>query len=183
MIQLLNLKLGSGAIVLPNDVKQLHLQFAPKINNGHAGARKFWRNALPRLKYHNPSIPVTVTRIKDQESPAVLTLAFGEPVSSLARDRNSLFPMTPASSVLDQPGIDRKEVIDVTDLHDSEILVRLKNLTKAVSVIPTMEEEEQLQKLELDQEKSRHDAQVNTEYLKRKRREKAFLDHVKGKVL
>ena len=185
MIQLLNLRLGSGAIVLPNDVRQVHLQFAPKINNGHAGARKFWRNALPRLKYHNPAIPMTVTRLKDQRSPATLTLSFGKPtaLSVLARNLNSLLSISPASTVQDQPDIDRKEIIDVTNLHDSEILIRLTKLTNATLVLPTIEEEEQLQKLEEEKAKHRQDSLVNTEYLERQRREKAFLNQVKGEVL
>lgn len=184
MIQLLNLKLGSGAIVLPNDVREVHLQFAPKINNGHGGARKFWRNALPRIKYHNPSIPMTVTRIKDQETPATLTLSFGRTTtSSMARDRTLLLTTTTqAASVEGQPGIDRKEVIDLTNLHDSEILARLTKLTNAIIVLPTAEEEEQLQKLEVEKAKSRQDALVNTEYLEQKRRANVFLDQVKGEV-
>lgn len=157
--------------MLPNDVRQVHLQFAPKINNGHAGARKFWRNALPRIKYHNPAIPITVTRLKDQKSHATLTLSFGGfTASSLTRDQN-------------QPGIDRKEVIDVTNLHDSEILARLTKLTNATLVVPTVEEEEQLQKLEVENSKRMQDALVNTEYLERKRREKVFLNQIKGDAL
>lgn len=126
-----------------------------------------------------------ITRSNDQESPATLTLSFGEPTasSSLARNRNLSLPMTTASSVLDQPGIDREEVIDMTNLHDSEILVRLTKLTNATQVLPSIEEEEQLQKLEEEKAKSRQDALVNMEYSERKRREKAFLDQVKGEVL
>lgn len=171
--------------MLHNDVRQVHLQLAPKINNGHAGARKFWRNALPRIKYHNPAIPMLVTRLKNQESPATLTLSFGgsSALSFLARNRNSTLSTTPASSVQDQPEIDHKEIMDVTNLHDSEILVRLTKLTNATLVLPTLEEEEQLQKLEVEKAKSRQDALVNAEYLGRKRRDKAFLDQVKGKVL
>lgn len=184
MIQLLNLKLGSGAIVLPNDIRELHLQFAPKINNGHAGARKFWRIALPRIKYHNPSIPMIVTRTKDQTSAATLTLTFGRTApSSPVRDRVLRDAMNSAALVQNQFGTDHKEVIDVTNLYDTEILARLTKITNATVVLPTAEEEEQLQILEVEKAKSRQDALVNTEYLERRRREKAFLDQVKGGVL
>ena len=101
----------------------------------------------------------------------------------MARDRSSLLSMTPAAPVQDQSGTDRKEVIDVTNLNDSEILARLTKLTNPTFVLPTVEEEEQLQKLEGDKAKSRQDRLVNTEYLERKRRERAFLDRVKGEVL
>ena len=169
--------------MLPNDVKEVHLHFAPKINNGHAGARKFWTNDLPRIKYHNPSIPMTVTRTTDQTTPATLTLSFGRTTaSSIVRDRNISFAMTPSAPIQGQVGIGRKEVIDVTNLHDTEILARLTRLTNATVVLPTSEEEEQLQRLEVEKTKSRQDALVNTEYLERKRREKTFLDQVKGEV-
>ena len=127
---------------------------------------------------------MTVTRLKDQKSPATLSLFFGRsPALATARDRSSLLSMTPAATVQDQAGTDREEVIDVTNLRDSEILARLTKLTNATFVLPTVEEEEQIQKLEGDKAKSRQDALVNTQYLERKRREKAFLDRVKGEVL
>jgi len=33
---------------------------------------------LPRLKYHNPGIPMTVSRMKDQTGPATLSIFFGK---------------------------------------------------------------------------------------------------------
>lgn len=169
--------------MLPDDVKEVHLHFAPKINNGHAGARKFWRNALPRIKYHNPAIPMTVTRTKDQTMPATLVLSFGRTTaSSIVRDRSSLPAMTPSAPIQDQVRIDRKEVIDVTNLHDTEILARLTKSTNATVVLPTAEEVEQLQRLEVEKAKCRQDALVNTEYLGTQKGERAILDQVKGDV-
>ena len=37
--KLLSIRLGSGAFVLPKDIKKIHLRFAPKINGGHMGPR------------------------------------------------------------------------------------------------------------------------------------------------
>jgi hypothetical protein len=37
--KLLSIRLGSGAYVLPKDIKRIHLRFAPKINGGHMGPR------------------------------------------------------------------------------------------------------------------------------------------------
>lgn len=36
--------------------------------------RKFWRHMLPRLKYHNPRIPMTVSRTNNQTGPATLSI-------------------------------------------------------------------------------------------------------------
>lgn len=37
--KLLAIRLGSGALVLPKDVKRIHLRFAQRIDGGHAGPR------------------------------------------------------------------------------------------------------------------------------------------------
>ncbi len=177
------MKLGPGAVVLPKEVRKLHLEFAKKINKGHAGARKFWRHALPRLKYHNPAIPMSVTRTTDQAGPATLTLSFGQPSnssSSLTRTRNTVVSPSTVPSVQVHSNIDRTEVIDVKDIHDSEILDKLMSLTNATPVNPTLEEQERLQQLQEEKSKSMLDAMVNMKYQEQKRQEKAVLDQIKG---
>lgn len=127
---------------------------------------------------------MTVTKSNDQQIPATLTLSFGEPIpSTIGRNRNPSASIATASFVQDQPGTDRKEVIDVTNLRDSEIVARLTKLTNATLVHPTLEEQEQLQKLQEEKARSRQDALVNGEFLERKRQEKAVLDQIKGEVL
>ena len=44
-----------------------------------------WRNMLPRLKYHNPAISITIERTETQSDPATLTVFFAEPTTSAAR--------------------------------------------------------------------------------------------------
>ena len=68
-------------------------------------------------------------------------------------------------------------------IHDSEILDRLKRVTNATEVLPTPEEQEQMQKLQEELDKSKQDALISAEYLERKRQENAFLDQVKGGAL
>lgn len=72
--QLMEVRNGPGAAILPPNVTKLHLEFAHKWNNGHLGPRKFWREHLPRLKYHNPAIPMIVNRTFNQDDAAVLTV-------------------------------------------------------------------------------------------------------------
>ncbi|OJD12031.1 hypothetical protein AJ78_07319 [Emergomyces pasteurianus Ep9510] len=81
---LLNMRVGLGAAVLPPatsapglpPVTRIHLTYARKIYEGHGGARKFWRICLPRLKYHNPALAVTVKQTSEQEGPAILSIYF-----------------------------------------------------------------------------------------------------------
>ena len=58
--KLLSIRLGSGAYVLPKDIKRIHLRFAPKINGGHMG---------PRYVLSRPISPSN----KKQSTPRILT--------------------------------------------------------------------------------------------------------------
>ncbi|PGH26632.1 hypothetical protein AJ80_01761 [Polytolypa hystricis UAMH7299] len=82
---LLDIRTGLGAAILPSPtgnisnfrpVTRLHLTYARKMYDGHMGARKFWRECLPRLKFHNPAIPMTVNQTEDQAGPALLSVYF-----------------------------------------------------------------------------------------------------------
>ncbi|KAI5800037.1 hypothetical protein EDC01DRAFT_613014, partial [Geopyxis carbonaria] len=93
---------GFGAAALPADVKSLVLSCAHKINEGHMGPRKFWRQFMPRLKYHNPDVHMDVIRTQLKGGPATLTISFEG---------------------------DRKEVIDVQHKHENDIVKQLLEVT------------------------------------------------------
>ncbi|KAK6535445.1 hypothetical protein TWF694_001905 [Orbilia ellipsospora] len=70
---------GTGAAILPPNVSKLSLVFNYKDSSkdnitGHMGARKFFRECLPRLQYHNPTVDMSVLRRKTPELPATLTI-------------------------------------------------------------------------------------------------------------
>jgi len=66
--------------------------------------------------------------------------------------------------------------------HESEILLQLMELTKAIPVVPTPEEEQELQHLEEENKNSERDAQRSAEVNERRRREAALLDQARGDV-
>lgn len=72
--RLLAIRLGPGAALLPKEIERIHLDFAPLINDGHRGPRKFWRHMLPRLKYHNPGVLMSVSRTQEQTGPAIMSI-------------------------------------------------------------------------------------------------------------
>lgn len=45
----------------------LNLTFQVQNFNGHMGARKFWHEYLPTLQFYNPSLPINVSRIKNED--------------------------------------------------------------------------------------------------------------------
>lgn len=78
--KLLSIKTGPGAMILPADITRLHLAFArndfPGNVSRHHGAKKFWREYLPSLKYHNPTVSMTVERSSEATCPAKLTIHY-----------------------------------------------------------------------------------------------------------
>lgn len=168
--------------MLPRDVKRIHLDFAIKFNNGHFGARKFWRNCLPRLKYHNPAISMTVNRSKDQHGPAILTVFFAPPLrlasatTSPASSSSTTFNTAPS----EHAPFDRMETIDMKHIRDSEIMSSLMTLTNATPVNPTPEDRAELEEMREDSEIRRQDAVIGTRYREKVREEKALLDQARG---
>ncbi|KAI9734705.1 MAG: hypothetical protein M1818_006692 [Claussenomyces sp. TS43310] len=186
---LLNIKLGPGAAILPPEVTRIHLDFAVKINDGHAGPRKFWRNCLPRLKYHNPAVPMSVTRTTNQEGPALLTIHFTDatsahtippPVSSTTAARTSVGPVAATTSM---PPTQRTEVINMKHRTDSEILSQLMALTKARPVDPTPRDLEDIRKLEEFKVKSDADKAVSQKVRDDKAHHAAMLAQARGEIV
>lgn len=170
--------------MLPHDVKRIHMDFAIKFNNGHIGARKFWRNYLPRLKYHNPAISMTVNRTKDQDGPAILTVFFAPP-PRLASASSSPAPSSSTTSNTapsEHAPFNRTESIDMKHILDSEIMSSLMTLARATPVIATPEDQAELEETREDNEMRRQDALIGAKHRERMREEKALLEQARGEV-
>ncbi|KAM3418863.1 hypothetical protein BST61_g4826 [Cercospora zeina] len=158
--RLLAIRLGPGALILPKDVKRIGLRFAPKMNEGHMGPRKFWRHELVRLKYHNPSIPMTVDRTALQDEPAVMSI-----------------------HIQSEGGeAEKVETVSMKNYHSSDILDALIRLTNARQVEPTEEDREQLAKLEEQRQRSLRDSKLSQEVRARVKREKELLQQARGDI-
>ncbi|OAF59729.1 hypothetical protein VC83_03785 [Pseudogymnoascus destructans] len=168
---LLAIKLGPGAAVLPKNVTKLHMEFAKRMNDGHYGPRKFWHSCLPRLKYHNPTVSMTLERTTNQEGPALMTVYFDD----------ATHPQTPSAPVAgtqtEPPASSQQRVVTINmkHRHESEILSQLLALTNAVPVEPTPEEVEQLQKLAALKEVGERDSARHRIFNAEKKREEAIL--------
>ncbi|CAI7659190.1 unnamed protein product [Penicillium viridicatum] len=145
---MLQTKIGTGAAILPNlasaskefpAVTRLHLTYARKIDQGHAGARHFWRNCLPRLKYHNPGVPMTVTQTSNQQGPAALTIYFAERAGSaataLANEKKVIDELAPAPEANEQ-----STVLDIKNRTYEQIWDRVQAMTNA-KVVPANSED------------------------------------------
>ncbi|KAL8768372.1 MAG: hypothetical protein Q9209_005406 [Squamulea sp. 1 TL-2023] len=179
--KLYSVRLGRGAAILPRDVKKIHLDFAFKLNDGHFGARKVWRNYLPRLKYHNPAVAMSVNRTQDQTGPATLTVFFAPP-SDAAINASSPTSLSSTTHSAPTPPFERTATIDMKHRHETEILSELMTLTSATPVEPSPEEEAELQELAEEVRQGGLDRARNAAYVEQKRQEKALLDQARGAV-
>ena len=161
---------------MPNNVKKIHLNFAQKADDGHYGARRVWRVYLPRLKYHNPAVSMTVKRTADQEGPATLLIHFASPTISSS-------PIAPAAStktLSDHSPSKKVETIDMKHKSESEILSRLLEMTKAMPYEATPDELAELRDVEDYNRKTAMDRAAQSRLNQIKRQEQALLDQARG---
>ncbi|KAM6480258.1 mitochondrial ribosomal protein L51 [Trichoderma sp. SZMC 28011] len=172
---LINIRCGPGAAILPAEVTRIHMDFALRLKGGHMGARKFWREYLPRLKYHNPSIPMIVNRHDQNQLPPTMTIYLRKADSSAANPASSSEPIAQPSSSrtnlskAQPPTADERVVhIDMANKHSSHILEFFMAETRAVPLQPTNEEIAEMQALET----LRKNAEVDRERVRLLRLEK-----------
>lgn len=150
------------------------MDFATSMSNGHMGARfvpppsdtiptgtntrvrknrKFWRQYLPRLKYHNPAVPMILNRHDDNAAPPVMTIymrasagsSSGAPAAETSQPASSRTGLSKAQP----PGADEKVVtIDMRNRHSSDILEFFLAETRARALQPTSAEIAEIQSLE-----------------------------------
>ncbi|KAL2009758.1 hypothetical protein VTN00DRAFT_5565 [Thermoascus crustaceus] len=185
---LLNVRVGPGAAIFPSAtsatkefpaVTRLHLTYAQKIYGGHQGARHFWRNCLPRLKYHNPAVQMTVKQTEEQEGPAALTIYFAERTSSAAAASSSTIQDKYAPAPLPN---EKTAVLDAKNLDFKEIWKKVKTVTGAQDVPATPEEQKELEELERLRVKSEQDRARVAAIRQAKKDQERMLQEARGEV-
>lgn len=90
------------------------------------GPRKFFRECLPRLKYHNPDVDMIVTRKEALEGPATLTIHFSDVPVDIKSQLNKKKQTTPVvretTSTID---------IDMLNRYPDDIMEELVQKTSA----------------------------------------------------
>jgi len=147
------------------------MNFAVKGNDGHLGPRKFWKLCLPRLKFHNPAVSMTVDHTTDQKGSATMTVFFAPSADAESPTQNT------ESSVNE-----RAEAIEMKHKHESEILDRLMKATQAVQVQPTEEEELELRQMEEERIKSEEDRRRMAAVTAQRLREKELMAQAKASI-
>ncbi|KAL1855714.1 hypothetical protein Daus18300_010997 [Diaporthe australafricana] len=197
---LISIRNGPGAAVLPKNVTKIHLEFAHDWKDGHLGGRRFWRDNLPRLKYHNPEVPMIVNRTHDQQGPSTLKIymsgdAPAEPQQAQIEGPTGAAPKravvateawsTIASSSVGAakapaPGEGETLVtINMKNVKSDEILRQFLEKTGARDVEPSPEDMEEMMRLQELEERATHDRGVQTRYRQKIQSEKTLLERAR----
>lgn len=201
----MNVRNGPGAAKLPPNVTKIHMEFAHKWNDGHYGSRNFWQDYLPRLKYHNPQVPMVVNRTREQHGPATLSIYVRTPT-----DGSSAKPTAAAAAAAGgqtQGGSGGAKVPAATDpwsniksssegkarapepaegeavvtinmknVRSEDILKQFLERTGARQLEPTPEDQEELARLAELQERAVYDRDVQRRYREKIQSEKKLLE-------
>ena len=153
------------------------MDFAVKIPDGHYGARKFWRHSLPRLKYYNPAVSMTINRTTDQAGPATMSIFFAPLPDSISSTASPAATQSTSSqdTTSGHEAVERVEAINIKHMPQSEILRKLMEATKAVKVEPTAEERAEMEALEEQRKRSEIDRERMDVENRKIKREKALL--------
>ncbi|CRK23715.1 hypothetical protein VD0002_g6269 [Verticillium dahliae] len=183
---MLRIRHGPGAAVIPPTVTRIHVEFAKTYNNGHMGPRRFWRDMLPRLKFHNPSIPMIVNRKDSNEGPALLSIYLSD---AAAAGAEPAVRIQPPSSGIDTskaapPAADERVVkIDMKNQRSEEILARFLAETGAQPVLPTPEEQAEMKEVEEMERQGAVDRKKQKATIDERNRERDLLKKARESVI
>ncbi|KAI1095473.1 CI-B8 domain-containing protein [Rostrohypoxylon terebratum] len=186
--EMLAIRHGPGAAILPPEITRIHMDFAKKWNNGHLGPRRFWKDCLPRLKFWNPAVPMLVNRTEDQSAPAKMSIYFRQAAldankpSALMSKMNSLpLAQQPHSSTENECPApppeegERVVTIDMKDVRSDVILDEFMAKTGATKVEPTPDEQAELAAIERRRQRAAADRAIMKKYLEDRKEEDRML--------
>ncbi|KAH8710080.1 CI-B8 domain-containing protein [Phaeosphaeriaceae sp. PMI808] len=162
--ELLWIRCGPGALILPKEVSKISMEFNTKLYGGHRGARKFWREMLPRIKYRNPSIPIAIERHSEPTGPSLLHIYTHASSSPAAADQAPT------------------HTIDIRDQEEAQILDALVKAVGATPIAPTPQEEVESQEIAEFKVRSEKDRVQVRDKLLKERREQELLKVARGEV-
>ncbi|KAF2829663.1 hypothetical protein CC86DRAFT_367620 [Ophiobolus disseminans] len=155
------------------------MEFNTKLHGGHRGARKFWRHMLPRMKFRNPAVSMTVNRHTDPDGPSLLHIYTkftaaqqAAPPSATPNAQTTLVPDTSKPA----------HTLNIKDQDESEILDALVKAIGATQIEPTEQEKQEMAELEDFKERSEVDRVLVREKLLKERREQELLKMARGEM-
>ncbi|KAH9865292.1 hypothetical protein IAQ61_009239 [Plenodomus lingam] len=179
--RLLWIRCGPGALILPKEVSKISMEFNTKLYGGHRGARKFWREMLPRMKYRNPTVLMEIHRHTQADGPSLLHIfTHTKPTATPQQPQQQ---QGPAASTPEAPTSEPTYTLNIRDQQESEILeTLLKTLPGCQEVPATEADQEKMKELAEKRERSEMDRQLMRETLLMERKEAEMLKLARGET-
>lgn len=160
---------------------------------GSGPRRKFFRENLPRLKYWNPATPVIVNRHTDNAIPPTMTIYLREEDSHARYDDSAAGPDNAKTSTLSSawdgsakaplPAEDERTVtIEMRNQHSSVILKEFMEKTRAVPVMPTPQEQSELDEMEDLRQRGEVDRERLRKLREAQKREEALMSQARSEA-
>ncbi|KAI8935024.1 hypothetical protein NX059_008688 [Plenodomus lindquistii] len=178
-------------MILPKEVSKISMEFNTKIYGGHRGARKFWREMLPKIKYRNPAVPIEINRHTDPAGPSLLHIFTHTKTQPTTSTTSSPIAQQPSSSPPSTTPNPRNTMVpdttpptytlNIKDQQEGEILEALLKTVPGIQEVTPLEEElEKMRELKEQEERSEKDRVLMRETLMKERREQELLKLARG---
>ncbi|KAF2760552.1 hypothetical protein EJ05DRAFT_288654 [Pseudovirgaria hyperparasitica] len=154
--KLLAIRIGNGAAIIPPELQMVYLRFSYSGQQGHIGAKKFWKVILPRIKYRNPAIPIRISKTVDPNTSPILELVFNKPPKNLPIDFTYI-----GSQAADHVRVQ----MDIKGMHEDKIWEKLREATDAVEVEPLEHELEAAEEPEVKRMQSQWQKEKAREFI------------------
>ncbi|PVI05934.1 hypothetical protein DM02DRAFT_610279 [Periconia macrospinosa] len=161
------------------------MEFNRKIEGGHRGARKFWREMLPRMKYRNPAVPMEISRHEQPDGPSLLHIFTAANKSPPAPNKTA--PAPPASSpnpanTLTPDTTTPTHSINIQGMTELAILEQLVQKTGAQPLEMTPEETQEWDEVHGFHSRSEKDRQETRARFLNERHEKQMMRIARGQT-
>tara|TARA_R110002003_G_scaffold191_20_gene14874 strand:+ start:9870 stop:10319 length:450 start_codon:yes stop_codon:yes gene_type:complete len=144
---------------------------------------------LPRIKYRNPSIPISIARHTDPDGPSLLHIYTTSASPKQAPTTSSTANQAPASSATPKPQTTLvpdtsppTHTLNIRDQDESEILDALVKAVGATQIQPTEQEVREMAEMREARERSERDRVEVRGKLLKERREQEMLKLARGEV-
>jgi large subunit ribosomal protein MRP49 len=134
---------------------------------------------LPRIKYRNPSVPISISRHNDPDGPSLLhvytrtaNLSTSAPPSATPNPQTTLVPDTSPPT----------HSLNIRDQEESQILEMLVKTIGATEIQMTEQEKQEMAEMKEFKERSEKDRVEVREKLLKERREQELLKLARGEV-
>jgi large subunit ribosomal protein MRP49 len=137
---------------------------------------------LPRIKYRNPAVPISISRHNDPDGPSLLHIYTRQQPQAQPSSHSTSVPTPNPSTTLVPDTSPPTHTLNIRDMQESEILDALVKTIQVEEIQPTEQELVEMREIAEQKERSEKDRVEVREKLLKERREQELLRLARGEV-